>query len=264
MAFVLCWLPFHVGRTIFSLTHVKTGKTSAHTEIDEIPCGICAKPKVQIDTHATLDAHLADTEAEKHADTDTQSDDASTDEHHANGISHTRGQHLNTGPSTHHLDPSIQTGTHAATQTDTHSDAARVDTRLDTSDANTNRKCCTNAHTHTSMQNTPNHTPPTASTNTYAVTPADLYNDNTHHDTPFNYTYTHPDAHLHHFLYYLSQYFNLASSVLFYLSAAVNPLLYNLMSTRYRHAVHTLIHTRSHTRSHRLHTLTARHSTTTL
>ncbi|XP_042361165.1 growth hormone secretagogue receptor type 1-like [Plectropomus leopardus] len=37
-------------------------------------------------------------------------------------------------------------------------------------------------------------------------------------------------------LYYLSQYFNLVSSVLFYLSAAINPLLYNLMSARYRHA----------------------------
>ncbi|XP_070703511.1 growth hormone secretagogue receptor type 1-like [Pempheris klunzingeri] len=37
-------------------------------------------------------------------------------------------------------------------------------------------------------------------------------------------------------LYYLSQYINLVSSVLFYLSAAINPLLYNLMSARYRHA----------------------------
>ncbi|XP_060945885.1 growth hormone secretagogue receptor type 1-like [Limanda limanda] len=37
-------------------------------------------------------------------------------------------------------------------------------------------------------------------------------------------------------IYYLSQYFNLVSSVLFYLSAAINPLLYNLMSARYRHA----------------------------
>ncbi|XP_042248251.1 growth hormone secretagogue receptor type 1-like [Thunnus maccoyii] len=65
-------------------------------------------------------------------------------------------------------------------------------------------------------------------------------------------------------LYYLSQYFNLVSSVLFYLSAAVNPLLYNLMSARYRHAVHSLIHTHSQTQSHRLRTLTAQHSTTTL
>ncbi|XP_022603641.1 growth hormone secretagogue receptor type 1-like [Seriola dumerili] len=62
-----------------------------------------------------------------------------------------------------------------------------------------------------------------------------------------------------------TQYFNLVSSVLFYLSAAVNPLLYNLMSARYRHAVHSLIHTHSPTQSHRLRTtLTARYSTTTM
>ncbi|XP_059203370.1 growth hormone secretagogue receptor type 1-like [Centropristis striata] len=90
-----------------------------------------------------------------------------------------------------------------------------------------------------------------------------LYIDNTHNDTHFNNTYTHPDTHLY-FLYYLSQYFNLVSSVLFYLSAAVNPLLYNLMSARYRHAVHSLTHTHSHTQSHRLRTITTRHSTTTL
>ncbi|XP_056305568.1 growth hormone secretagogue receptor type 1-like [Danio aesculapii] len=35
-------------------------------------------------------------------------------------------------------------------------------------------------------------------------------------------------------LYYISQYFNLVSLVLFYVSAAVNPLLYNIMSARYR------------------------------
>uniref|UniRef100_A0A8D0CP28 Growth hormone secretagogue receptor type 1 n=1 Tax=Sander lucioperca TaxID=283035 RepID=A0A8D0CP28_SANLU len=61
-----------------------------------------------------------------------------------------------------------------------------------------------------------------------------------------------------YFLYYLSQYFNLVSSVLFYLSAAVNPLLYNLMSARYRHAVHSLMHTHSHTQSLRMRTLTTR------
>ncbi|XP_034084689.1 growth hormone secretagogue receptor type 1-like [Gymnodraco acuticeps] len=66
-----------------------------------------------------------------------------------------------------------------------------------------------------------------------------------------------------YFLYHLSQYFNLVSSVLFYLSAAINPLLYNLMSARYRHAVQSLVHTHSHTPSHRPRTLTARHSTTT-
>uniref|UniRef100_A0A672YKV0 G-protein coupled receptors family 1 profile domain-containing protein n=1 Tax=Sphaeramia orbicularis TaxID=375764 RepID=A0A672YKV0_9TELE len=47
------------------------------------------------------------------------------------------------------------------------------------------------------------------------------------------------DAHLY-LLYYLSQYLNLVSSVLFYLSAAINPLLYNLMSAPYRRAVYSL------------------------
>uniref|UniRef100_A0A3P9MND4 Growth hormone secretagogue receptor type 1 n=1 Tax=Oryzias latipes TaxID=8090 RepID=A0A3P9MND4_ORYLA len=39
----------------------------------------------------------------------------------------------------------------------------------------------------------------------------------------------------------LGGYFNLVSSVLFYLSAAINPLLYNLMSARYRLAVRSLV-----------------------
>ncbi|XP_067118045.1 growth hormone secretagogue receptor type 1-like [Osmerus mordax] len=42
-------------------------------------------------------------------------------------------------------------------------------------------------------------------------------------------------------LYYVSQYFNLVSFVLFYLSAAVNPLLYNTMSARYRQALRSLL-----------------------
>uniref|UniRef100_A0A8D2ZFS4 Growth hormone secretagogue receptor type 1 n=1 Tax=Scophthalmus maximus TaxID=52904 RepID=A0A8D2ZFS4_SCOMX len=62
-----------------------------------------------------------------------------------------------------------------------------------------------------------------------------------------------------------TSYFNLVSSVLFYLSAAVNPLLYNLMSARYRRAVHSLVRTRCRAESHRLRApLAARHSTTTL
>uniref|UniRef100_A0A3B4GMM8 Growth hormone secretagogue receptor type 1 n=1 Tax=Pundamilia nyererei TaxID=303518 RepID=A0A3B4GMM8_9CICH len=73
----------------------------------------------------------------------------------------------------------------------------------------------------------------------------------------FSDTYAPPDTHLY-FLYYLSQYFNLVSSVLFYLSAAINPLLYNLMSARYRHAVRSLIRTQSHAQARRMHTLTSR------
>uniref|UniRef100_A0A3P8PC76 G-protein coupled receptors family 1 profile domain-containing protein n=1 Tax=Astatotilapia calliptera TaxID=8154 RepID=A0A3P8PC76_ASTCA len=69
----------------------------------------------------------------------------------------------------------------------------------------------------------------------------------------FSDTYAPPDTHLY-FLYYLSQYFNLVSSVLFYLSAAVNPLLYNLMSARYRHAVRSLIRTQRKLPAHRFQT----------
>ncbi|XP_036404322.1 growth hormone secretagogue receptor type 1-like [Megalops cyprinoides] len=42
-------------------------------------------------------------------------------------------------------------------------------------------------------------------------------------------------------MYYVSQYFNLVSFVLFYLSAAINPILYNTMSARYRSAVRSLL-----------------------
>uniref|UniRef100_A0A8C4ZIN5 Growth hormone secretagogue receptor type 1 n=1 Tax=Gadus morhua TaxID=8049 RepID=A0A8C4ZIN5_GADMO len=50
-------------------------------------------------------------------------------------------------------------------------------------------------------------------------------------------------------LYHLTQYFNLVSFMLFYLSAAVNPLLYNLMSGRYRQAVRSLTRGLVHPRS---------------
>uniref|UniRef100_A0A3P8WHV2 Growth hormone secretagogue receptor type 1 n=1 Tax=Cynoglossus semilaevis TaxID=244447 RepID=A0A3P8WHV2_CYNSE len=60
-----------------------------------------------------------------------------------------------------------------------------------------------------------------------------------------------------------AHYFNLVSSVLYYLSAAVNPLLYNMMSTRYRHAVHSLVHANCNTQPRRAHTtVTAQNSTT--
>ncbi|XP_064185065.1 growth hormone secretagogue receptor type 1-like [Anguilla rostrata] len=42
-------------------------------------------------------------------------------------------------------------------------------------------------------------------------------------------------------IYHISQYFNLVSFVLFYLSAAINPILYNTMSARYRSAVRGLL-----------------------
>ncbi|KAI4871533.1 hypothetical protein NFI96_017483 [Prochilodus magdalenae] len=42
-------------------------------------------------------------------------------------------------------------------------------------------------------------------------------------------------------LYYISQYLNLVSFVLFYLSAAINPLLYNVLSARYRANVRSML-----------------------
>ncbi|XP_051516648.1 growth hormone secretagogue receptor type 1-like [Myxocyprinus asiaticus] len=66
-------------------------------------------------------------------------------------------------------------------------------------------------------------------------------------------------------LYYINQYFNLVSLVLFYVSAAVNPLLYNIMSARYRANVLAMLRLTAKTTDelhHRAHTspLTASHS----
>ncbi|XP_077367674.1 growth hormone secretagogue receptor type 1-like [Festucalex cinctus] len=62
-------------------------------------------------------------------------------------------------------------------------------------------------------------------------------------------------------LYYLSQYLNLGSSVLYYLSAAVNPLLYNVMSARYRHAVHSLLQAHSERQGRHLEALEIQRTT---
>uniref|UniRef100_A0A8C6SWU1 Growth hormone secretagogue receptor type 1 n=1 Tax=Neogobius melanostomus TaxID=47308 RepID=A0A8C6SWU1_9GOBI len=72
---------------------------------------------------------------------------------------------------------------------------------------------------------------------------------------------TYPNTHLY-FLYYLSQYFNYVSSVLFYLSPAINPLLYNLMSGRYRLAVRSLLHSESPAQIHRTRTFTIQQPST--
>lgn len=265
--------------SMYTVTKPWTGKlsTHAHTGRDEIFCDICAETKVKI-THG-VDTHLADTETEMPADMGARSDYMSTDKRlFSLVISHTRGQHINNGTSRQNLDPSIEVDTHTATRTETHSDPAHIDTQLGKygDSGNTNRQLHNSTNTGTrnkqkgtsvclnSQDDQLSHTHTAAGTNTYGVAPTDLYNGDAHNDTRFNSTFAHPDTHLY-FLYYLSQYFNLVSSVLFYLSAAVNPLLYNLMSARYRHAVHSLIHTHSQTQTHRLRsTLMARHSTTTL
>nr|XP_043907381.1 uncharacterized protein LOC122785577 isoform X1 [Solea senegalensis] len=243
LAFVLCWLPFHVGRTIFSLslgsgterqetymdtnsqsdvntlpdsrassdTHPRslsqTGQmtTHAHAEKGHVSCD---RPGVKVDAHTDVDA-----------DTEAHTDNMSAREHlHSLVISHTRVHHKNAA-SAHHSDPDMETHTHANCQLHNGTNTTIHDAQ----------KGCVNSQNDTDPHN------------------------NTHDDTQL------------YFLYYLSQYFNLVSSVLYYLSAAVNPLLYNLMSARYRHAVHSLIHTHCHAQSHRIRkTLDAQTSTTAL
>nr|XP_009685977.1 PREDICTED: growth hormone secretagogue receptor type 1-like [Struthio camelus australis] len=43
-------------------------------------------------------------------------------------------------------------------------------------------------------------------------------------------------------LYDLTQYFNLLSMLLFYLGASINPILYNVMSQKYRRAMTKILH----------------------
>ncbi|KAL6103487.1 uncharacterized protein ACO6RY_02874 [Pungitius sinensis] len=206
LAFVLCWLPFHVGRTIFSLS---MGSDAREGHMDT-------------DVHADIDTLV---------DADTNA--------HAKALSHLDSE-IDPGRSTHRGDanttraeraPLVQNGTRARTH---------------------------------SQNNTPDHTPPALRTHT--ATPTGPYDGDdagnyARNDTRFDGPHNQPDARSY-FLYYLSQYFNLVSSVLFFLSAAVNPLLYNLMSAKYRHALRSLV--RTDTQSRRLRTLTSQPSTTTL
>lgn len=184
---------------------------------------------------------LAATEIVTHADMGKQSDDKSRDKHFNSLVAAvTTEQHINSDLRRHKPNISSHTDTNTSKQA--------------------NRSRYTDVHTHGNIQKyaavyinsqiTPNKTSPTASVNTNAVTPTDLYNT----ENDFNSTGMSPDNQPY-FLYYLSQYFNLVSSVLYYLSAALNPLLYNLVSTRYRHAVRSIMRTHSHTQSHRQHTL---------
>ncbi|KAK2832871.1 hypothetical protein Q5P01_016760 [Channa striata] len=303
LAFVLCWLPFHVGRTIFSLSVSASADTQetyldansqldtdmlsspvdrdvnthtvrepvSHMQMMHDGCDTCTKSKIRHNTSINVDTHLGDTETENRTDTDTNTDDRSPDEHfYSYIISHSVGRHRSTDTSRRRLQPNreTQTAAHTGMQNDpTHT--TQTDGFPDNPTQDNTSAAAHNKRNRTSTsKNSPNDTrtatrrPYTAGM--YAVTPSNQYGHNTHNDVRFNHSHTHPDKHVV-FYYFLSQYFNLVASVLFYLSAAINPLLYNLMSARYRNAVHGLIHTHSQTRSRRPRkTLTARHSTTTL
>ncbi|CAG5898074.1 unnamed protein product, partial [Menidia menidia] len=299
LAFVLCWLPFHVGRTIFSLS-LGTGsekqeistETNSHFKIDMLT-DVSADSK-DINTHSASrptsrsdsDAHFSEAphpgrrmvhtlaEANKRVcdmcvepkDISTHSSHVGTDKQVTSyTITQTELQNTNIDTSTQNMDPRTEESSHK----ETHDNSANVNTK--------HGKCSPDINTKVPVHNSTNNrrdrviisvkSQNVTSTHTHfpipnTAAPTDLYTE-TPNVTQYNDTLTQPDTNMY-FLYYLSQYFNLVSSVLFYLSAAVNPLLYNLMSARYRLAVHSLIHKNSHAQPHRLRTLTAQHSTTTL
>nr|AAC33474.1 orphan G protein-coupled receptor [Sphoeroides nephelus] len=184
LVFVLCWLPFHVGRTIFffSLGSDRPGVNASHALLD-------SRVPLELPPPGALG----------------ESDEAAGDAF----------SEAQTGR-----------GDGGRAVLDTRGTEARSDGEA-------------------------------AGPSTPEATTADPYD--AENSTPLDDTHSHSQ----YFLYYLSQYFNLVSSVLFYLSAAINPLLYNLMSERYRHAVHSLLPRRAGTRARRLQTLTAVHSITT-
>lgn len=203
LVFVLCWLPFHVGRTMFFFTlgSDRHAGNASHTLADMGLDGY-----VNVDSSVGLE-HLPES---------------------GNTMIHAIGDGE---------EPSWNV--FAETQIST---GAGGETGLSTPEPEKNSDADERSD----------------ETLTQFVTPVNLYT--TENETLFNST--HIDS--QYFLYYLSQYLNLVSSVLFYLSAAINPLLYNLMSERYRHAVHSLMHKHAHTQTHSLQTHVVSHPTTTV
>lgn len=201
LVFVLCWLPFYVGRTIFALTLVSdrhpgnASRALADLGLDGY---------VSVDAYVQLEHPPEFGNAVIHAQRES---DQPTRDVFAEGQSISAGTGGDAGLAT----PGPETNSDADEQSDE-----------------------------------------------VSVTPENVYA--TESDTPFHST----DTDSQYFLYYLSQYLNLVSSVLFYLSAAINPLLYNLMSERYRHAVHSLMRKHARTQTHGLQTHVAPHSTTTV
>ncbi|XP_036003967.1 uncharacterized protein LOC105921849 [Fundulus heteroclitus] len=235
LAFVLCWLPFHVGRTILSLS-LGSGTVRQDTHVDTTP---------HFATNVSSNSSDANKDQESFAHPDS-------DAHFFESLSRT--EKVDTLPEAQEIFCSM-----CAKGSFLENLKAKRQFYNSTAHKMPNRTAFTGSP--------PNVKPspkslPTAS-DPHTVTPSDLHIYPLHNDTLLNSTHPHPDTHMY-FLYYLSQYFNLVSSVLFYLSATVNPLLYNLMSARYRLALHSLIFKRTHTHTPRLRTLTARHSTTTL
>lgn len=219
LAFVLCWLPLQVGRTIFTL-YIFAHEQSTFTDIDP-HLDINASSNGSNDTHPSIPA--IDLACFK-APADTQK------------------THTQSSNTLAYGDRDVQNDIYA----DRDTKSAYVSTGIRTTPIMSIR-----------VQSSHHRVLPTASIVPDAVKLSDNLNDMLN-ETQSNNAYT--DFH-----YFFVQYFNLVSSMFFYLSAVVNPLLYNLMSVRYKHAVHSLIRTHSHVQSNRRHTFTAAgQSTTTL
>ncbi|XP_029993569.1 growth hormone secretagogue receptor type 1-like, partial [Sphaeramia orbicularis] len=305
LSFLLCWLPFHVGRTIFFSLSVGTVTDQQPAHLDSHPhTEADAHPHTEANTHphTEADAHLHTeantylhtqanahlhteanahlyTEADTHLDTEADTHLHTQDDAHLHTEADT---HLDTEADTHlHTQANAhlytEADTHLETEADTHLHTeayAHLDTEADThlgTEADAHLGTEADAHLHTD----PGAHPPTEA-NVSLYTEADAHphtEADAHPPTeadahPHTEADAHPsteaDAHLY-LLYYLSQYLNLVSSVLFYLSAAINPLLYNLMSAPYRRAVYSLVHKRPPgARGQRGHTFTLHQSTTTV
>lgn len=220
LAFVLCWLPFHVGRTIFTLYHL-TYEQAVFPDTDS-----------HFDNNASSDGggnSLTSIPAMGFTCFKGPADTEKTLHTRAGG-----GDFLANG------DRDVQNNTHADMETNN----ARASTRVRTTSIVSIRVASS---------------PHRALPNESIVLNDVMSSDHLHHML----NETHPDNPYTDFFYFLVQYFNLVSSVFFYLSTAVNPLLYNLMSVRYKHAVHSLIHAHSHVQSNRRHTFTAAGQSTT-
>lgn len=217
LAFVLCWLPFQVGRTIFTLY------SAAHEQA----------------TFADIDPHF-DTNASSNGGKDTHPSIPASDLACFKAPADSLKTQFQSNDMLAYGDRDVQNDTYA----DRDRNPAYFSTEIRTAPIMSIRA---QSNLHRAL--------PTASIDPDAMMSSDHLYDMLNK--------THPDNAYTQFHYFLVQYFNLVSSVFFYLSAVVNPLLYNLMSVRYKHAVHSLIRTHSHVQSNRRHTFTAAGQSTT-
>lgn len=267
MVFVLCWLPFHIGRTIFSLSQ------GSGIEGQDVYLG--TNTPVDVDTHPGVgvdrETFMRHTEI---GNGDPQAKADGGDGTDTTTVSDTEGQCIK---SCTHTDLYHSTSVNAVGHTNTHSEIDRnLNRKLHVhkqlgeykdhhrhnatdmnkcamaNDSAQNRKHSKHGITRVNRQNgdvrqttAPTHlygnTNTVTDSNLHATANTDPYDRNINNDTLAN----HAHNTTLYILYYVSQYINLVSFVLFYLSAAINPLLYNLMSVRYRQAVHSLVRTRA-------------------